>query len=532
MLLFALHNKNMRNGDQEEHHSKNSIHIFYAYAHEDEALRKALETHLSALKHQGLITDWFDRNITAGEQWITQTQTHLQVADIILLLISPSFFASEYCSSFEMKQAIQRHEEQYARVIPIILRPVDWKHTILSHLQALPENAKPITQWRNRDHAFLSVATSIRKIIEDIQKKPAFPSLSSSSSFAGEKTQQYASFRSFSPFFMQQHVAELVEGEAFQQKKVSSEIGKKATDTYKIILLGASGAGKTTLLSSMYNALAVQRPNTSFFLETTPDQRKKLNAMYYGIVSGQWPPGTQVSETEEWHFTCRVRSPGKRIYSPFHCSYLDYAGGRITERMEDMAVADNFEQQFAQSHALLGLLDGQKLLALMQKKQEADHFIYIELQNMLQIMQNGGKLAHFFITKWDLLQAKYSLQDIRDRLLQIDEFNHFVRNQSNSYCVRLIPVSAVGAGFAELQGDGSIRKVSGSYPKPFHIDLPLCCIWSDLFHAGSQSLWAYSEQERGLGAIHDKKTAQRAVIQSCLQSMHTLEEAFPVSRFL
>jgi hypothetical protein len=107
------------------------------------------------------------------------------------------------------------------------------------------------------------------------------------------------------------------------------------------------------------------------------------------------------------------------------------------------------------------MLDGQRLLAFMQKTREADHFIYIELQNILQIMQNSDALTHFVITKWDLLQGAYSLGHIRDCLLQIDDFNHFVTSQSKRQIVRLIPVSAVGMKFAELQADGSMRKIHG-----------------------------------------------------------------------
>ena len=46
-----------------------SIEVFYSYAHEDEELVKELRKHLSILKRQGVIRDWYDREITAGTDW-------------------------------------------------------------------------------------------------------------------------------------------------------------------------------------------------------------------------------------------------------------------------------------------------------------------------------------------------------------------------------------------------------------------------------------------------------------------------------
>src|SRR6266568_9052262 len=79
------------------------LEIFYSYAHEDERLLKDLNNHLFNLKRQGLIVDWYDRDISAGTDWEQEIDNHLNTAQVILLLISPGFMASDYCSSIEMK---------------------------------------------------------------------------------------------------------------------------------------------------------------------------------------------------------------------------------------------------------------------------------------------------------------------------------------------------------------------------------------------------------------------------------------------
>ncbi len=117
------------------------IEIFCCYARKDQPLLQSLKTHLMPLQWQGLITIWSDTDINVGAAWEKEIHQRLDTAQMILLLISPDFMASEYCYSKEM----QRHEQQEAHVIPILLRPTYWKGTPFARLQMLPTNAKAVT---------------------------------------------------------------------------------------------------------------------------------------------------------------------------------------------------------------------------------------------------------------------------------------------------------------------------------------------------------------------------------------------------
>jgi hypothetical protein len=147
--------------------SSKPIQLFYSYSHKDEGLRNELETHLSALKRQGVISEWHDRKIGAGSDWAGEINDYLNTADLILLLISADFLASDYCYDIEMKRAMERHNAGEARVIPIILRSVDWQNTPLGKLQALPKDARPVTRWADHDEAFEDIAKSIRLICQE-----------------------------------------------------------------------------------------------------------------------------------------------------------------------------------------------------------------------------------------------------------------------------------------------------------------------------------------------------------------------------
>ena len=63
---------------------------------------------------------------------------------------------------------MKRHEAGEARVIPIILRSVDWEDAPFGKLQALPRDAKHVTKWEDQDEAFTNIAKGIKKAIENL----------------------------------------------------------------------------------------------------------------------------------------------------------------------------------------------------------------------------------------------------------------------------------------------------------------------------------------------------------------------------
>lgn len=145
--------------------------IFFSYSHVDEDLRDQLETHLSGLRRQGIISSWHDRKITAGTELGKSIDNHLNAADIILLLVSPDFIDSDYCYAQEMKRALERHQTGEARVIPVILRPCDWHDLPFGKLLAAPIDGRPITMWPNIDQAFLDVVTAIKRALKELGQK-------------------------------------------------------------------------------------------------------------------------------------------------------------------------------------------------------------------------------------------------------------------------------------------------------------------------------------------------------------------------
>lgn len=146
--------------------------LFFSYSHTDEDLRDQLEKHLSALKHQGLIETWHDRRIAAGEVFDQRIDAHLEAAQVILLLVSSDFLASDYCYKRELTRAMELHEARKTIVIPVILRPCDWHDTPFGKLMAAPKDGLAITKWPNIDEAFLDVVTAIKGALRSRYSPP------------------------------------------------------------------------------------------------------------------------------------------------------------------------------------------------------------------------------------------------------------------------------------------------------------------------------------------------------------------------
>jgi internalin A len=143
---------------------RQAARLFYSYAHKDESLRNELETHLKLLHRQGLIESWNDRDIEAGDEWKRKIDDNLERADIILLLVSHNFFASDYCYEIEMKRALERHEKREAMVIPVIVRDVNWRNAPFAKLQALPADGLAVNKWPDKDSAWRNVSEGIEKV--------------------------------------------------------------------------------------------------------------------------------------------------------------------------------------------------------------------------------------------------------------------------------------------------------------------------------------------------------------------------------
>ena len=145
---------------------------FISYTHADTALKDQLVQHLAPLRREGLIDLWHDGLLRPGEHLDPTIQAALAGSDFVILLVSAAFIASEYCYEQEMLRAFACQRQGTARVIPIILRPCQWKGVpigdgeTLAEFVALPKDGRPVTNWPDTDMALDNAVGAIREILK------------------------------------------------------------------------------------------------------------------------------------------------------------------------------------------------------------------------------------------------------------------------------------------------------------------------------------------------------------------------------
>ncbi len=147
------------------------VKIFISYTQADESYKNELATQLKLLKMQGLVEAWSDQEILPGQEWDAEIKEHLNEAEVILFLVSTEFLVSDYVNDVEIKKALERYDKGEVIIIPIIIRPIDISSFEIGKFQGLPSKAKPVSQWDDKDNAWLDVSNGIKKVIQSAQKK-------------------------------------------------------------------------------------------------------------------------------------------------------------------------------------------------------------------------------------------------------------------------------------------------------------------------------------------------------------------------
>ena len=150
------------------------LRVFISYSHKDESVKQELDTHFAMLKRTS-IDVWHDRRIEAGENIDHAIDVNLLNSDIIILLVSKDFIASEYCFDIEMAKALELHHSGSARVFPVIVGVCDWHDTPFGKLNALPQDGKPIDKFPDRNEGFMQVVKAVKDFAKNkgsIAKKP------------------------------------------------------------------------------------------------------------------------------------------------------------------------------------------------------------------------------------------------------------------------------------------------------------------------------------------------------------------------
>jgi len=145
------------------------LHIFCIHAPADRRYYEELKRSFAGIERLR-DPDWMVLGL-GQNVWQAITQS-VQQANLILLLLSPDFFNDkEYCMR-AMDQAMEEQQIRGVPVVPVILKPCQWKETRCATLLSLSED-RPVTHWRDRAQAY----ENIRKGLMDALLRSRWESL-------------------------------------------------------------------------------------------------------------------------------------------------------------------------------------------------------------------------------------------------------------------------------------------------------------------------------------------------------------------
>ncbi|MBL7784500.1 MAG: TIR domain-containing protein [Chitinophagales bacterium] len=135
--------------------------IFLLYVEKDIAYLEQLKKHLAVLERQRLIALADESDVLAGQHIDQEIKRGIEAADLVLALISSAFLSADYPHYNYVMYAMQHNK----MIVPILLRPCEWKQSPWKDLKALPRNGKYLSQSRNKDKTLYEIVTELRLLL-------------------------------------------------------------------------------------------------------------------------------------------------------------------------------------------------------------------------------------------------------------------------------------------------------------------------------------------------------------------------------
>jgi hypothetical protein len=148
--------------------------VFISYSHDDEAWKEKLLTGLRVLERNKSVILWDAGELTPGSDWSKEIKNDLQKTDIAVLLVSPSFLASDFIVKNELPALLERRQKEGLVIIPVLLRPSLWGVVPeIAELQFANDPSKPLSlmSGEEMDKAMTSITQQIADLSEALAER-------------------------------------------------------------------------------------------------------------------------------------------------------------------------------------------------------------------------------------------------------------------------------------------------------------------------------------------------------------------------
>jgi transitional endoplasmic reticulum ATPase len=138
--------------------------VFISYSHKNKEYLDELKRHFSPYRES--LNLWYDTKIKTGEVWEKEIEKALNEAEVVVLLLSPDFFDSEFISEYEIPN-IKRRQKEGLKVIIIILSPCATDD--FNKYQFLNSIDDPVIDMQQsaREKIWLKAFKTVKEILSD-----------------------------------------------------------------------------------------------------------------------------------------------------------------------------------------------------------------------------------------------------------------------------------------------------------------------------------------------------------------------------
>lgn len=140
-----------------------AMNIFVSYSRKDSEWVSKIRAHLAPLGKERALVLLSDMDILPGQNWNEQIKKFLEFADIAIVLVSPSYLASDFIRTNELPSLLREAQEGRLRVIPILIRDSILQGEILKW-KFLNQSSEPLASLSS-----LKQETYFRKLSETIR---------------------------------------------------------------------------------------------------------------------------------------------------------------------------------------------------------------------------------------------------------------------------------------------------------------------------------------------------------------------------
>lgn len=156
------------------------MNIVTLYEYSDRAMRKSLDRYLSQLSRNGDAHIWNDEQVLPGENTEAALEEQLKNADLVLLLVSQDFWASEACYRQALAALEICKKDPKKKMVAVMLRPNSIEDTAFKDLPQLPAQDVCITHYKDPEQGYWDTYQGVKKLINPrhrYQKRPKIAAL-------------------------------------------------------------------------------------------------------------------------------------------------------------------------------------------------------------------------------------------------------------------------------------------------------------------------------------------------------------------